>query len=531
MKNNSTELTKDNELNNKKSKLPIITPTISKIIKRKLNNNTINPKINKTQLIMDYNKTPSNIINFRRNLPKIMTSNTPIEKRPKYTNNYKNKKKEGNKIFNLSRNFDVSNLNRYNSENENFLERKNNKINYIENDNYNDISLNQNFTKIGRNENNNDLNYENSNINNFMTQNNISPINKNNNNNKFKIEINKKNIVNKIKHPSKINFNINKKNLKYKIPIDMINNLNNQRKNKKSNEKNRKLHLMKKNNGYNKINNHMSLTPNAQKNKNIDIYNNYNNIRNKKSKDLNIESTFITFNNLVSQAKELGHILIDNKDLLKNENYDFIENEENDDLLEINDINMKSEINKLNQEIKDEHSSVNELQKINSELNDKIILFNDNAKHYEKKVDELITVINQVKNNNNNSNNSDNISNGISNNNILRKNSNQNFTIEKKPKKKKQKFGFVELIFMKDDKFQVIQKKKPPKYEKSENNSFLIKNKEPKLVFVNMNKNEKNNNKIKMKATNEEYLDAASQMANQILIESVLSLKNELGIK
>ena len=167
-------------------------------------------------------------------------------------------------------------------------------------------------------------------------------------------------------------------------------------------------------------------------------------------------------------------------------------------------------------------------------MNNKIILFNDNAKQYEKKVDELISVITQVKNNNNNNsnNNSDNISNGISSNNntnILRKNSSNNFTIEKIPKKKKIKFGFVELIFMKDDKFEYIQKIPPPKYEKSENKNFLIKKNEPKLVFVNMNKNDKNgnNNIIKLKATNEEYLDAASQMANQIIIESLISLKNE----
>ena len=151
-----------------------------------------------------------------------------------------------------------------------------------------------------------------------------------------------------------------------------------------------------------------------------------------------------------------------------------------------------------------------------------------------KKVDELISVITQVKNNNNNNtsnNNSDNISNGISNNNnsnIFRKSSNNNFSIEKIPKKKKIKFGFVELIFMKDDKFEIIQKLPPPKYEKSENKNFFIKKSEPKLVFVNMNKNDNNgNNIIKFKATNEDYLDAASQIANQIIIESLISLKNE----
>ena len=414
-----------------------------------------------------------------------MTSYTPIEKRNKYGNYYKNKNNKGNKVFNLSRNFDLNNLNKYNSENDNFINKKNNKS--IENDNYNDICLNP---QNSRNIENNDYNYENNN--NFMTQNNISP---SNNNNKIKIEINKKNIMTKIKRPSKINFNINKKNLKYKIPIDMINNLNNQRNKKKSNEKNRILNIRQKsNNRYNNIHDNMSLTPNAQRKNNADLYNNYNNIRNIKKKDLNIESTFITFNNLVSQAKELGHILIDNKDLLKNENFEI---EENDDVFELNNINMKSEINKLNQELKNEHESVSELQKINNELNSKIILFNDNA------------------------------SNGLCNNSILRKNSNTNFTLEKKPKKKKYKFGFVELIFMKDDKFEVIQKKKKPKYEISENKNFLLKNKEPKLVFVNMNKIENNNNIYKSKATNEDYLDAAEQMANQIIIESLISLKNE----
>ena len=186
----------------------------------------------------------------------------------------------------------------------------------------------------------------------------------------------------------------------------------------------------KRNNRYNNnINDNLSLTQNNQNIKKMSAYTTtYNNNKSNNNKDLNLESTFMTFNNLVSQAKELGHILIDNKDLLKNQNFEFIESEENNELFEANNINMKSEINKLNQEIKNEHKSVEELQKINSELNDKIILFNNNAKQYEKKVEELINVINQVKNNSNNNsnNNSDNISNGISNNNnILRKNSNQ----------------------------------------------------------------------------------------------------------
>ena len=540
--NNSTEMTKEDEMNlineldqknNKKQrKFPMIIPSMAKIKKGKPNNS----KINKKQLLIDYNKTSVNITNLRKNLPKIVTSYTPIEKRNKYTNNFKNKKNKGNKLYNLSRNFDVTLLNNCNSDNNNFFGSSKNKSKYIENDNENDISLNQNFSKISRNEDNYESNYDNSNMN-YMTQNNINSINKNNNN-KIKFDMNKKNIMNKIKHPSKINLNINKKNLKYKIPMDMINNLN-QRKQKQSNDKdshsiNRKLNIKQKNNRYNNnINDNLSLTQNNQNIKKMSAYTTtYNNSKSNNNKDLNLESTFMTFNNLVSQAKELGHILIDNKDLLKNQNFEFIESEENNELFEANNINMKSEINKLNQEIKNEHKSVEELQKINSELNDKIILFNNNAKQYEKKVEELINVINQVKNNSNNNsnNNSDNISNGISNNNnILRKNSNQNFTIEKIPKKKKLKFGFVELIFMKENKFQMIQKEKPPEYEKSENNNFLIEkqNKEPKLVFVNMNKNNDEENKINYTVNKDDYYDAASQMANHIIIESLISLKND----
>ena len=494
MDNNSIELTKEDEMNIlhnlnqkniKQNKFPMLIPTMTKIIKRKKNSNPrIDSKLKKNQLLIDYNKTSLNINNFRRNLPKIMTSYTPIEKRHKYSNNFKNKNNKENKTYNLSRNFDISLLNNCNSDNNNFLGNNNN--------------------------------YDNNN-NHYLTRNNINSINKNN---KIKLDMNKKNLMNKMKHPSKINYNINKKNLKYKIPIDMINNFNFKKKQKYNN---------------NDISNESpknNRTLNLRQNNNNEYTNLHSNLN--KKKEFNIESTLMTYNNLVSQAKELGHILIDNKDLLKNQNYNLIENEEyTDDYILSNNIDMKSEINKLNQEIKNEYKGVQELQKINSELNNKIILFNDNAKQYEKKVDELISVITQVKNNNNNntSNNSDNISNGISNNNnsnIFRKSSNNNFSIEKVPKKKKIKFGFVELIFMKDDKFEIIQKLPPPKYEKSENKNFFIKKSEPKLVFVNMNKNDNNgNNIIKFKATNEDYLDAASQIANQIIIESLISLKNE----
>ena len=93
--NNSTEMTKEDEMNlineldqknNKKQrKFPMIIPSMAKIKKGKPNNS----KINKKQLLIDYNKTSVNITNLRKNLPKIVTSYTPIEKRNKYTNNFK----------------------------------------------------------------------------------------------------------------------------------------------------------------------------------------------------------------------------------------------------------------------------------------------------------------------------------------------------------------------------------------------------------------------------------------------------------
>ena len=96
-----------------------------------------------------------------------------------------------------------------------------------------------------------------------------------------------------------------------------------------------------------------------------------------------IESTLIAFNGLVSQAQELGQILIDNKDMINSKN----KNEMNSNKLKgsINNININSKINKLNQEIKDEHQTVEKLQKINSDLNDKINIFKENTKQYEIK--------------------------------------------------------------------------------------------------------------------------------------------------
>ena len=74
-------------------------------------------------------------------------------------------------------------------------------------------------------------------------------------------------------------------------------------------------------------------------------------------------------------------------------------------------------------------------------------------------------------------------------------------------------------------------KKKPPQYNFSKQNNLTINktNKEPKLVIVNMNKNNnnENNGNFREKASIEEYKDAAAQLANHIIIESLISIQNE----
>ena len=572
-----TELSNEDDLNvtpklpenknNRFSKSPIIMPTLSKVIKRKVNNNLMkkSQKIqrDKEQLYLDYHRNSiNNINNYRTNLPNIITSLTPIEKRnyKRISVGPKNKSNQNIKNTYISRNFDSSVLNYHNSDNVYFFENDqlNNtfhlkRFNKIKNNKYNDIDNDMSLSQIISNKNKNSIYLGNNNLysrnienisnknnlnSNYLTQNNISSTTKNNNyNNKLKFSLNKKNLMNTIKKPSKIN--LEKKNLKYKIPIDMINNYNY---GKTGN--NRKLNIKQRSN--------KSANKEIIDCSNIDNQNNEKeeiNINN--SKEF-IKSTLIAFNGLVSQAQELGQILIDNKEMINsnsrndsnsnklknsinNVNINNMNNiDDMNDLNDINDLNVKSKLNKLNQEIKNEHKTVEELQKINSDLNNKINLFNENTQQYENKVKELVTVINQIKNTNNNNasnsnSNSDNYSNGLGNNNILRKDSSNNFMLENKPKKKKMKFGFVETIFMKDDKFEVILKKPPPKYDISNKEYLTINKNEPKLKFVNVNKNEngENKEKDKNKVTEEEYLDAASQMANQLIIESLLLLENE----
>ena len=529
---NNLNLTPKFLKNNRFNKSPILISNFSKVIKPKANNSYLqNNQIfqkEKEQLILNYHRNSINNNDYRTHLPNIITSLTPIERR----NNYKrvsvapkNKSFHGTKNYNNSRNFELSNFFENDQLNSTFQLKK---LNQMKNNKYYNTHI------YSRNVDN--MLNKSSLSPNYLTQNNINTSNKNNFN-KIKFSLNKKNLMNTIKKPSKIN--LEKKNLKYKIPIDVINNYNYGKK-KILNDVNVEGH----NNNSRKLNikqrNHKSISGISPtiKSKDINENNEKEEININDSKAF-IESTLIAFNGLVSQAQELGQILIDNKEMINSNNKservetnDILENNEDD---EDNEVNMKSKLNKLNQEIKNKNKTVEELQKINSDLNNKINLFNENTQQYENKVKELVTVINQIKNNSNNpsnsiSNNSDNYSNGIiGNNNTIKKDSSNNFMLENKPKKKKLKFGFVELIFMKDDKFEMIHKPKPPQYQATKPEFLTINKtlKEPQLVFVNINKNSNNIGNSDGKATNEEYLDAASQMANSIIIESLLSIQNE----
>jgi len=538
MENSMIELSNENNLNltpkflknSRFNKSPILISNLSKVTKQKVNNNYLqNSQLfqkEKEQLILDYHRNSINNNNYRTHLPNIITSLTPIERR----NNYKrisvaqkNKSFHGTKNYSNSRNFDFTNFFENDQLNSTFQLKKLNQIQMKNNKYYNTHIYSRNIDNM--------LN-KSSQSPNYLTQN----ISNKNNFNKIKFSLNKKNLMHTIKKPSKIN--LEKKNLKYKIPLDVINNYNyGKRKilndisveahnNNNNNNNSRKLNIKQRN--------HKSISGISPLKKSMNENNEKEEININDSKAF-IESTLIAFNGLVSQAQELGQILIDNKEMINSKNKS--ERGESNDLMENSnddeDNEIKSKLNKLNQEIKNKNKTVEELQKINSDLNNKINLFNENTQQYENKVKELVTVINQIKNNSNNpsnsnSNNSDNYSNGIIGN-TIKKESNNNFMLENKPKKKKLKFGFVELIFMKDDKFEMIHKPKPPQYQATKPEFLTINktHKEPKLVFVNINKNSSNIDNSGGKATSEEYLDAASQMANNIIIESLLSIQNE----
>ena len=518
-------------------------------------------------LINNQESISYNNINILKNdLPNIVNNINSIEP----GNNTKiptGKSMEGKKISHYSRNLDnfnnslgdINNIDKSQFKTSIHLRRlthnKINKYNYNDNDNENDNNNNsmnisqlvwkksKNMGFVGSSKNKNSRNIDNIHMNksNFLTHNNINTFTtKNSNNEKIKYTVNKKVLMNTIKKPSKIK--LEKKDIKYKIPLELMNNFANKKKleieHKGEPNNHRKLNIKKYN--INNIINNRSFS-NIKKNKNNVEYQIQNN-QNNDSKSF-IESTLVAFNGLVSKAQQIGQILIDNKEMINaNKENDLISNKLKNSL-EI--LNMDEKIDKLNKKIKNEHNTVEELQKINLDLNNKINLFNENSQQYEYKVKELVNVINQLKqniNNNNESNNNSNNGNGYNNyngtenknlfqnesiNKYIPSNNNNNFTLERKPKRKKIKFGFVESIFMKPDKFQIISKKKP-----NENNAIIDINKikkDPKLIIVNMNNNNLNqNNKYDDKnITIEDYKDAASQIANHLLIESLMSLENE----
>ena len=486
----------------------------------------------------------NNINILKTDLPHIVTNLSQIE----VEDNIRippNKSVEGKNYIQNSRNINNLDPDKYNTTTQirRYTQNKKTKYTLYDNNSMNlsqlvwQKSKNMGFVGSSKNKNSRNIdinnNYIHKNNKHFLTNinntNNLSTsFTTKNNNEKIKFTVNKKNLINTIKKPTKIK--IEKKNLKYKIPLDLMNNINKKKLeynyDRETNNNNiRKLNIKQRN-----INNR-SLSNNKINHINNDVND---------SKSF-IESTLVAFNGLVSKAQEIGQILIDNKEIIHENKDNNLINNQLKNSIEI--LNVDKKIDKLDKKIKNEQKTVEELQKINLDLNNKINLFNENSQQYENKVKELVDVINQLKQNNSNnvSNNNSNNSNGETanqnsyigeqNNKFIPCNTNSNFTLEKKPKRKKIKFGFVESIFMKPDKFQIINNRKPNVYKTDQNDNFYINKtkKENKLVFVNINKNyfnENNNSKIK-KITSEEYQDAAEQMANHLIIESIMSLENE----
>ena len=486
----------------------------------------------------------NNINILKTDLPHIVTNLSQIE----VEDNIRippNKSVEGKNYIQNSRNINNLDPDKYNTTAQirRYTQNKKTKYTLYDNNSMNlsqlvwQKSKNMGFVGSSKNKNSRNIdinnNYINKNNKHFLTNinntNNLSTsFTTKNNNEKIKFTVNKKHLINTIKKPTKIK--IEKKNLKYKIPLDLMNNINKKKleynyDGETNNNNIRKLNIKQRN-----INNR-SLSNNKIKHINNDVND---------SKSF-IESTLVAFNGLVSKAQEIGQILIDNKEIIHENKDNNLINNQLKNSIEI--LNVDKKIDKLDKKIKNEQKTVEELQKINLDLNNKINLFNENSQQYENKVKELVDVINQLKQNNSNnvSNNNSNNSNGETanqnsyigeqNNKFIPCNTNSNFTLEKKPKRKKIKFGFVESIFMKPDKFQIINNRKPNVYKTDKKDNFYINKtkKENKLVFVNINKNyfnENNNSKIK-KITSEEYQDAAEQMANHLIIESIMSLENE----
>jgi len=263
----------------------------------------------------------NNINILKSDLPNI----SPIEKR-NYTKTPSGKSVQEKKYYTNSRNVDVFNYNFADSDKykttlqlKRLNQNKSNK--YINDTDNNHMNLSQiiwnkskNMGFVGsKNKNSRKIESPNSNKNNsLLHSHNVNSFSTKGHNEKLKFTINKKNLLNTIKKPSKIN--IEKKNLKYKIPINLINNFGSKKKLVLNLPKDRKLNI--KHRDINNNRSYSNITPikNNQNKKNIYEYeNDENNLNDSKSF---IESTFVAFNELVSQAQQVGQILIDNKDII-----------------------------------------------------------------------------------------------------------------------------------------------------------------------------------------------------------------------
>ena len=491
----------------------------------------------------------NNINILKSDLPNIVSNLNPIEK-PNYANAQLGKSIQEKKNNINSRNVDTFNYNTGTSGKFNtslhlkrLIQIKNNKQNNDADNNHMNLSQivwhkSKNMGFVGsKNKNSRNIENSNANKNNSLSQShNVQSFSTKNNNEKIKFTINKKNLMNTIKKPSKIK--MGKKNLKYKIPINLINNIGNKKKLALELQKDRKLNIKHRDINNNRSYSNISGIKNNQNKKNMYEYEN-------DEKDVGesksfIESTLAAFNGLVSQAQQIEQILIDKEEEINaNKENELLNNK-------LKNSNSDNKIEGIVKKINDEQKTVEELQNINSDLNNKINLFKENSKQYETKVKELVNVINQLKQNNNygsNNNshisNADNLLSGMANQNIswmdpgnkyIPTVENNNLVLERKPKKKKIRFGFVESIFMKHDKFQIMSKKNSNGNNSNKNGNVANNkvHKEPKLVFVNMNNNNNLNDDLKKnQLTKEEYEDAASQMANHIIIESLDSIQNE----
>ena len=494
----------------------------------------------------------NNINILKSDLPNIVSNLNPIEK-PNYTNVQSGKSIQEKKYYTNSRNVDTFNYNTATSGKFNtslhlkrLIQIKNNKQTNDADNNHMNLSQivwhkSKNMGFVGsknKNSRNIEISNTNININNSLSHgHNVKSFSTKNNNEKIKFTINKKNLMNTIKKPSKIK--MEKKNLKYKIPINLINNIGNKKKLALNLQKDRKLNIKQRdiNINNNRSYSNISGIKNNQNKKNMFEYENDEKDAGE-SKSF-IESTLAAYNGLVSQAQQIEQILIDKEEEINaNKENELLNNK-------LKNSNSDNKIEGIVKKINDEQKTVEELQNINSDLNNKINLFKENSKQYETKVKELVNVINQLKqnngygsNNNSHVSNAENLLSGMANQNIswmdpgnkfIPTVENNNLILERKPKKKKIKFGFVESIFMKHDKFEIICKKKSNgnNSNKNDNAPNNKAHKEPKLVFVNMNKNNLNDNFKDKELTKEEYEDAASQMANHIIIESLVSIQNE----